>query len=240
MDPPLTMNKPITMASPPTSLHDLPTELILDICDFLALDALLALKLTSPRLNNVIRLDARRWQGPLSTCTQRAIRNHLKPSLVEAGYRHCTLCNASYPLSMFSTSSSPACLPIKLTAMPHDVVQLPPNMCAWHVGRLARVVRTHASGRNEWVARPDKMCMHCGSIQAWAKCGCQCESCSLWPVTTYTRHLNNSHECKKFVFWNDGARTTENGACRIWVRETCWDPDAVGHPSDMNLPVRFA
>ncbi|KAH6851910.1 hypothetical protein B0T12DRAFT_170838 [Alternaria alternata] len=48
-------------------LASLPTELILEITDRLALDAILALKLTQRRFNDILPLDQRRWQAPRSS-----------------------------------------------------------------------------------------------------------------------------------------------------------------------------
>ncbi|EMD93068.1 hypothetical protein COCHEDRAFT_1193397 [Bipolaris maydis C5] len=120
------------MSSDATSFHGLPAELMRDICDFLPLDALLALKLTAPRLNSTIRLDPRRRQDALSPCARRAIHSYLNPSLSKPDQQHCRLCNTAYSMAMFSSSASPACIPMKLTTTPHDVVQLPSNVCSWH------------------------------------------------------------------------------------------------------------
>jgi hypothetical protein len=211
------------MSSIAVSFCNLPAELVLDICDFLALDALLALKLTAPRLNSIIRLDPRHWQTSLSTCTQRAIQHHLNSSQLKLDQRHCFLCNATYPIDMFSSSTSPACIPMKLATRPHDVIQLPPNVCCWHVGRLARVVRTGNSGKNEWISHMGKMCMHCGNITDWLKCSCKCDSCGFWTVRTYTRHLNNSKECHRFFFWRHVSEPIASDTGQLWVREACLD-----------------
>lgn len=205
------------------SFHDLPAELILDICDFLGLGALLALKLTAPRLNAIIRLDPRRWQAPLSNCARRAIRTSLKSSLPKSDQHYCFLCNVTYPICKFSSSTSAACVSTNMATMPQDIIQLPPNVCSIHVGRLARIVHTGVGGRNEWVTNTDKMCMHCGNITAWSGCDCTCDSCSFWTVQTYTRHLNNRKECRRFLFWRAASPSTDGGAGRLWVRELCFD-----------------
>ncbi|ENI04543.1 hypothetical protein COCC4DRAFT_50693 [Bipolaris maydis ATCC 48331] len=127
------------MSSDATSFHGLPAELMRDICDFLPLDALLALKLTAPRLNSTIRLDPRRRQDALSPCARRAIHSYLNPSLSKPDQQHCRLCNTAYSMAMFSSSASPACIPMKLTTTPHDVVQLPSNVCSWHFKYLGQV-----------------------------------------------------------------------------------------------------
>lgn len=217
------------MSSNAASFHDLPTELILDITDCLALDALLALKLTTSRFNNIIRLDPARWQAPLSRCAQRAVQNYMKPSSPKPTHQYCVICNATYPISMFSSSNSSACVSNTLIGFHYDVVELPPNICSWHVGRFTRVVPTEAGGRNEWVSHTDKICMHCGDIQRWAGCACKCDSCSFWTVRTYTRYLNNDRECLKFLFWRERPKANE-AAGQLWVRETCWNPGKSPQP----------
>ncbi|EUC42470.1 hypothetical protein COCMIDRAFT_28905 [Bipolaris oryzae ATCC 44560] len=203
------------MSSDATFFHDLPTELILDICDFLPLDALLALKLTAPRLNTMIRLDPRRWQDVLSPCARRAIHSYLNPSPRKPDQQHCRLCNSAYPVAMFSSSTSPACIPMKLTTTPHDVVQLPSNICSWHAtaaetnGPVARttcvcIVETSWAGQDEAVT---------------------CDSCGFWAVRTYTRHLNNSKECQRFLFWREASGLAGSDAGQLWVWEACVDDD---------------
>jgi hypothetical protein len=220
----LSIPKPPSLMLPAlASFHGLPAELILDICDFLTLDALLALKLTAPRLNAIIRLDPRRWQAPLSSCARRAIRTSLKSPLSKPDQQYCFLCNATYPTYMFSSSTSPACVSADVTTMPRDIIPLPPSVCSCHVGRLARIIRTDPGGRNEWVSNMDKMCMHCGNITAWSTCTCKCDSCSFWTVQTYTRYLNNNNECHRFLFWRAASASTDNEAGRLWVRESCSD-----------------
>ncbi|KAJ5025881.1 hypothetical protein PSV08DRAFT_362653 [Bipolaris maydis] len=213
------------MSSDATSFHGLPAELMRDICDFLPLDALLALKLTAPRLNSTIRLDPRRRQDALSPCARRAIHSYLNPSLSKPDQQHCRLCNTAYSMAMFSSSASPACIPMKLTTTPHDVVQLPSNVCSWHVSRLARVIHTGYSGRNEWTSCMDDMCMHCGNIMGWTRGSCTCDSCGFWPVRTYTRYLNNSKECHRFLFWREASELADRAAGPLWVWEAYLDDD---------------
>lgn len=232
------------MSSDVTSFHDLPTELILDICDFLPLDALLALKLTASRLNSMIRLDPRRWQHALSSCARRAVHSYLNLSPPKPDQQHCRLCNSAYPIAMFSSSTSPACIAMKLTTTPHDVVQLSSNVCSWHVSRLARVIHTGHGGRNEWTSCMDDICMHCGNIMGWSKCSCTCDSCGFWAVRTYTRYLNNSKECHRFLFWREASELASSDTGQLWVWEACSDngddDDDLHVISETNLPVLFA
>ncbi|KAF1938305.1 hypothetical protein EJ02DRAFT_425848 [Clathrospora elynae] len=233
---------------PPTtkSLLNVPPELVLEVTDHLPLDGVLALKLTHSRLDEILALDARRWNTTLSDCARLAIRTYLSPSTPKASHSRCILCKSVYPISLFKSSSSPACMPIMPTNdnQHADIVELPSRVCSWHVGRLARVVRTEPGGRNEWVSHTEEICMHCGDIQAWAKCYCKCESCSFRVVTTYTRYLNNDREYRGFRFWRDTSiietpNPTQGGDGQLWVRETCSDSGASNQNLVINLPVNF-
>ncbi|KAF1831444.1 hypothetical protein BDW02DRAFT_591120 [Decorospora gaudefroyi] len=131
------------MPSTAMSFINLPAELILEIHDHLPLDALLALKLTHPRLNEIVPLDSRRWQSKPSDCSHRAICTYLAPSIPRSSHMRCVLCKATYPVSMFKSSSSPACVPTTQAdeAQQMDVVELPSRVCCWH----ALVVGTNGS-----------------------------------------------------------------------------------------------
>ena len=224
------------MAPSTANLTNLPIELILEITDRLQLDAILALKLTQRRFNNILPLDQKRWRSPRSRCTQRAIHGYLAPPLPQPSHRHCILCNATYPVSDFKSSNSTACVPMALFSVPHDVVKLPPRVCSWHVARFVRIVKTEAGGRNEWVSHEDRMCMHCGQIQGWDKCKCGCDSCSFWETTTYIRYLSNESECQNFIFWRESPGLDEEGHGQLWVREI--RRNTTTQDSIIHLPVR--
>jgi hypothetical protein len=228
-------NEQVTMASSTACPASLPTELIFEITDRLELDAILALKLTQRRFNDILILNKRRWQAPRSRCTQRAIQVYLAPLSPEPSHRHCILCDVTYPVSMFMSSNSTACLPMSHVSVPHNVVKLPPRVCSWHVARFVSIVKAEAGGKNEWVSHGDKMCMHCGQIQGLVKCGCGCGSCSSWEITTYTRYVSNEKECRSFFFWRKSPELYEEGDGRLWVREAHRDTT-----QDMfvDLPVR--
>lgn len=217
-------------------LASLPTELILEITDRLALDAILALKLTQRRFNDILPLDQRRWQAPRSRCAQRAIQVYLTPSSSKLSHRHCIVCNAEYPISQFKSSNSPACAPMEHTNVPHDIIKLPPRVCFWHVGRFMRIISHEAGNKNGWVSHSDKMCMHCGDIQGWDKCECKCDSCSFWEVTVYNRHINDGQKCRNPVFWRDAPSSRVRGENQLWVREEFWDANG---KQFVDLSVRF-
>jgi hypothetical protein len=219
------------MASPTPSLLSLPPELILEIADHLSPDGLLALKFSHRIFNYTLPLAPRLRSRTLSRCARLAIRSHLCSPNPKPTHLRCILCKVVYPLSSFQSSSSPACAPLSLAADVEqtEIVELPQRLCAWHVGRLARIVHTEPGGSNEWVSSSEKMCMHCGAIQSWAKCDCTCDSCSVRAVTAYTRYLNNNTECRKFVFCRRSAvdnilLSCEDQETRLYVRETCFKP----------------
>lgn len=219
------------MATPVSYLLQLPPELLLEVSDYLPLDGVLALKLAHPILNTTLPTLPRLRNRTLDPCARFAIERHRAPPDEDRHELRCILCKTVYPKSMFTSSSSPACLPRALDAdTPRpDVVELPPSFCAWHVSRLTRVVRTEPKGRNEWVSDVKRMCMHSGCIDGWHDCNCACSSCGYKLVRTYTRFLNNKSECKKFHFWrNTAAGTNENAqekiAGRLFVQEVCWNP----------------
>jgi len=231
-------NARATMSPTVMSLLNLPPELMLEIHDRLALDALLALKLTHPRFNQIISLDPRRWQTAPSHCSRRAIQTYLAPSTIQASHRYCKICVATIPISMFDSSMSSACIQTALTNTSKNIIELPPGICALHLSRLTRILHTRAKGSNEWVSNQSKLCMHCGNVQDWARCDCRCDSCTVGVVTTFTRYLNNTKECQQYHFWKDSVKTNGNGNGngQLWVRETAIDEN--NQASIINLPVR--
>jgi hypothetical protein len=218
------------------SLINLPPELILDISDHLPVDAIVALQLTHRKFKKILPVPPRLKNTTLSDCALLAIRAYLLPTNPKPSHLRCILCKAVYPLTMFRSSSNPAFTPNSSVADAHhqtEVVELPPRMCSWHVGRLARIIHTESSGKNEWVSHMDVMCMHCGAVQRWEKCDCRCDSCSTRSVRTYTRYLNNERECRRFLFWRDGAGKANdtlrgNMLGQLMAKETCWDPGESG------------
>jgi hypothetical protein len=214
-----------------TSLTSLPPELILEVSDFLAPDGILALKLTHRKFNETLPFLPHLKHESFSECAHLAIRTYLSRPSPNPTHLRCILCKRIYPASLFKSSSSPACIPVSWEekVQQTDVVELPQRLCSWHVGRLARIIHTGPGGRNEWTSHMDEMCMHCGAIQTWEKCRCDCHSCAIRPVRTYTRYLNNEWQCRRFMFWKDTAGfdvgiLQDNVDGRLMVRETGWDP----------------
>lgn len=203
----------------------------MEIGDHLPPDAILALKLSGSIFNRTLPLAPRLRNTTLSDCARLAIRTHLSPPDPKPSHLRCILCKAVYPANLFKPSSSPACMPMSLAedAQQIDVVEMPQRLCSWHVGSLVHIVHTEPGGRNEWVAHMDEMCMHCGALQRWLRCDCNCDSCSFRSVRAYTRYLNNDRECRGYVFWRQAAEgnsgnLSEGGEGQLWVRETCKEP----------------
>lgn len=218
------------MATPSSRLLRLPPELILEISDLLPFDGILSMKLTHSTLNNTLPTLPRLKNRSLSNCARYAIERYRISQDQQPSHLRCILCKAVYPANIFNSSSSPACLPLSFAeGVPRpEVVELPQYYCAWHVGRLVRVIRTEACGRNEWVSDIKRICMHEGCISGWKDCKCDCDSCGYKMVRTYTRYLNNKTECKQFAFWRNIAAgesedPQEKAKGRLYVRETCWD-----------------
>lgn len=232
------------MSTAAHTILGLPPELILDISDHLPPDAILALKFAHSTFNNTLPLAPRLRNITLTDCARLAIRTYLSNPDTSPSRTRCILCKSVYPNALFKASSSSACLPLSpVTSSRIDIVELPHRFCSWHVGRLAKVVNTGLGGRNEWVSHKRDMCMHCGAIQGWADCNCDCNSCGVRRVRTYTRYLNNAKECRRFWFWRDGTSARKNKedstSGDLFVRETCFDGDTP-HPNFIiNIPVRY-
>lgn len=206
----------------------LPVELVLEISDHLPLDGILALKLTHRILDDGLPTIPRLRNGALNACSRFAIER-LRASPSQSPERsRCILCKMVYPSTVFASSNSPACLTVEFeqVAPRPEVVEIPKAFCSWHVGSLAKVIRTEPGGRNEWVSDVKKMCMHNGCIEGWHQCHCGCSSCGYRMIRTYTRFLNNNVECKKFYFWRNAAAGAsedpqEKIAGRLYVQEVC-------------------
>lgn len=236
----------LSMTPTALSLLDLPPELILEIVDYLPADGILALKLTHRVLDSLLPLASLLRKQTLSRCARLAVRGLLAKPTPNPTHLRCLLCKTVYPVKTFSSSSSPACAPLPAAAAVKqtEIIELPQRVCAWHVGRLVRIVRTDPGGRNEWVDKLEEMCMHCGAVQSWAKCGCTCNSCSVRTVTTYTRYLNNRSECRTFVFYrkpvNDsGVALHATTKCQLFVRETCDGPGMYLELSRLSIRARY-
>ncbi|KAF1961818.1 hypothetical protein CC80DRAFT_488225 [Byssothecium circinans] len=228
----------------PPNFLSLPPELLLGMRDFLPPDAILSLKLTHPIFNNTLPSlpDLKTRIITLSPCARFSIERLRILSTTAPGLhenrddvrQRCRLCKHIYPLKMFTSSNSPACeVETFVTGNPRpEVVDLPPYVCAWHVARLTRKIYTGPGGRNEWVSDMRNMCMHNGCIQGWEECRCGCDSCGYQMVRTYTRYMNSTTECRKFIFWRNMNEESEDplerSKGRLYVRE-----------SSISLPVAY-
>lgn len=217
-------------AAPVPYLPCLPQELKDSIAEHLPPDGILAMRLTHPALRQV-RLPPRLRNTARSKCERIAIQTYLSKPELNPTHMRCLYCKELYPVKQFNSSSSSACVPLQSSdiGLHPGVVELPQRLCAWHVGRLAKIIHTGKGGRNEWVSNMREMCMHCGTICGWGECTCKCDSCWFRTVRTYTRYLNNNVECRQFVFWRDTTATgttvaTGNMKGQLYVREHCLDP----------------
>jgi hypothetical protein len=186
------------------SLGFLPTELILEITNFLAPDGVLALKLSHRKFNDTLPFLPGLKHEPFSECAHLAIRTCLSQPNSNPSHLRCILCKRVYPISLFGSSSipAPACVFMPIAANVHrtNVLELPQRMCSWHVGRLVQIIDAGPSGGNEWTSHMGEMCMHCGAVQGWGRCDCDCGSCAIRPVRTYTLYLNNKREYHRSLF----------------------------------------
>ncbi|KAF1965585.1 hypothetical protein BU23DRAFT_488936, partial [Bimuria novae-zelandiae CBS 107.79] len=123
------------MALPEPHLLRLPNELLFDISDLLSPDGILALKLTSRRLNTVLPALTELKNRRPNKCVRFAIERLCASPNEKPDHLRCILCKAIYPLAMFASSSSPACFPLGFAqgAPRPEIVEIPPGYCAWHV-----------------------------------------------------------------------------------------------------------
>jgi hypothetical protein len=193
-----------------TTLIALPLELVREICSYLPQDALLAAKLTHPVLTDYVTLDTNQT---ITECARLLIRDHLMPPNPAPSHQRCILCKAVYPQSMFRC---PDTGPDTSLA---SLIELPYRVCSWHIGSMTRVVETEPGGRNGWVGTEEIMCMHCGDLQNWRRCGCHCDSCAFRKTRAFTRFLNNRRECRDFSF---RMPTVQQSQSSLFVTETCF------------------
>jgi hypothetical protein len=191
------------------TLTTLPQELITEICSYLPEDALLAAKLTHPVLRD-IPLDT---DQTITECARFSIRDHLLLPNPAPSHQRCILCKAAYPQSMFR---SPDTGPDTSLA---SLVELPYRVCSWHIGSMTRIVETEPGGWNGWFGSLETMCMHCGVVQNWRRCDCNCDSCAFRKTGAFTRFLNNQIECRAFSF---RMPTSQQPPGSLFVSETCF------------------
>jgi hypothetical protein len=204
-------------------IFKLPTELIRIVGNHLTPDGILALKLTCRYLYPRLLLEEQLESTQLSRCERLTILAYL---FKDHSTLRCIRCKSIYPISSFKSSNSPACVSasIREDAQQFEVVELPSRMCNLHVAALARFVDTEQGGRDEWVSNMDKMCMHCGAVQGWTKCDCNCGTCCVRPVRTYTRYISNKKTHPEFQLWRDQEGQGAGNQKQLMVRETYRDP----------------
>ncbi|EON64403.1 hypothetical protein W97_03634 [Coniosporium apollinis CBS 100218] len=213
------LHLPISEQRPPgsatQSLLTLPTELLLIIASDLDPSALLSWKLSHPLFYHMLKLPADVTPAVLSICARLAVRDYLKSSDVQDNRMRCALCKGLYPPDMFSSATSPACIPFRdLNRRRQEVLDMPERVCIWDIGRLVRFeAATTAADEPQWTSSMESVCMHCGAVQSWNRCACQCQTCSVREARTYTRWLScGEPPGGRFAF----ARHKDGS---LWVRE---------------------
>jgi hypothetical protein len=212
----------------------LPQELVLTVCAYLPLDGLLALKLSHSNFNHILSLDSQAQpEHKISACARLAIRTYLISADPPPTHMRCILCKAQYPMSMFFSSSSPICARGSLLQEDSEaeVLELPSRMCCWHASRLTRLVAAATDRKDGWVSSLELLCMHCGYVQGWKRCDCDCDSCAFRTVRTYTRFLDQDVRFKSFTFWRSregtaGTAGQEKLQEALYAREVHYHPGA--------------
>lgn len=248
----------MAMQSTASLILCIPPELLLMVASYLAPDAHLALRLSHPHFYaSLPALRKPPELSRCAKIAIRSYLELAHPDSASGELPHirCIMCKQIYPPDMFTSRNSPAVLASPPAASPGavgehgpatsciatgdagnrtgqqntEIIHLPPRFCAWHVGRLTRIVRLpprDASTSREpagWSSTLDQMCMHCGAVQGWNNkdkqstgCECGCQSCGMRKVRTYTRYLDHEKdkgwEVKGWRFWRDEKEA-------LWVRE---------------------
>lgn len=156
--------------------------------------AIVALKLTSHSNFEVVTFNT--GQSIQDDCARPAIRRHLEESQERPLRYRCACCKALYPSHLFKRLVPPL-----ETGGSEGMVG---RVCQWHSGRFARVISRSdieapwpgqnleqgpcAQGLVETTTTSEQVCMHCGQVQAWEPCMCECETCwyrAVPCITTY-------------------------------------------------------
>jgi hypothetical protein len=154
------------------SLQSLPTEVLLIILEYCRPTALVALKLTCRRFFADIPFTPISISG-LSRCEENAFKDYLEPCLNISDperLQRCLICKNLYPSDLFTSSKSPLCssrppsgahcewsrlLPARARNSKGEVLEIPEQICSWHIGRFYRFVKiTAKSDEDHWLAKP--------------------------------------------------------------------------------------
>ncbi|KAF2821404.1 hypothetical protein CC86DRAFT_373740 [Ophiobolus disseminans] len=177
-----------TMESTPPSLQSIPPELILELSDFLSRDCILALKLGTRRLNQILSMPPRP-QHEQSECERLLILSLL---LRDSSRRRCFRCKKIYDAKFFTSRSAPDEVPASLVddAQRTEYVPYPKGLCHREVGSIMKKIYTGPGGRSGWTSQKDVWCMCCGAVQGWKECKCKCNICPHRSVRTYTQYID--------------------------------------------------
>ncbi|KAF2015417.1 hypothetical protein BU24DRAFT_177797 [Aaosphaeria arxii CBS 175.79] len=215
---------PILMETPLT-LGDLPPEVFLLVTDNLERDSHLALKFTCRGIYKFVDLKKGYPQGDLTECAQKAIRAYLKTSKDDKAMVYCRGCKKVYDQVNFTSRKCPP-LPHQPPSKDSErVLHVPPRWCNWHIRRIIKTSNEGREGEIKWTSRIGELCFHCNTIKEWHGCKCTCKSCGTERVRVYQRVTSDGSECKKYYFWRDRSRVSEDpteqahAPGRLFVRE---------------------
>jgi hypothetical protein len=185
-----------TMASTTTSILELPPELILVIGDYLPRDCILALKLTRRKFNGILLSPPLPKNMEPSECERLFTLSHESRDPTR---RRCVRCKLIFDLKFFDSVGTPTEVPASVVqaAQRAESVSYPEGLCWKEAGSLLKIVYTGPGGKAGWTSQKDTWCMHCGSVQGWNKCNCNCNSCPRKTVRTYTHYRSENRNSGK-------------------------------------------
>jgi len=171
------------------NILDLPTELLVEISQYLHLPARLAFKISEKYIYLTLPAIKPSQQdlSTLSQCAAYAISNHM---LFDKDRKCCALCKQWYPNHLFGSTTNRT-VPQEedeLERVLRDghswlggpgMVELPEDICAWERSRFVSLLELHPPRMgnhkvrvkdNEeaclgWLSKLECVCMHCGNVK---------------------------------------------------------------------------
>ncbi|CBX97424.1 hypothetical protein LEMA_P105550.1 [Plenodomus lingam JN3] len=220
---------------PNTLLTLLPYELICRICEYLPIDAIIALSATSRSLRYVRSLRVAS-QAEVPACARWAIRRYFNPPQLPKEHQLCLLCYQVTPLYMFyahgsrwarwnssDLSKAQEQNDDAVTADDGIIIPLPRGVCTRHIPTVfVSVVYTGPEGPCGWTSEMGHLCLHCR--KTWGteatgqkKCDCECGHCPVVDARLYTRVMVREFGGGQFEFWRE-----EKAPRELWVHDFAW------------------